>query len=69
MRFARMPWLEQDSAYDARYATSPRGNFSTLDLAEPGQRECERGVPQWGMPRADLLNLPTGSLFAPGSQN
>lgn len=69
MRFARMPWLEPDSAYDARYATSPRGNFSTLELIEPGKRECERGVPQWGMPRADLLTQPTGSLPAPGPQN
>ena len=69
LRFARMPWLERDSASDARYASSPRGNFSTLMLVEPGERGCERGVPQWGLPRADLLTEPAASIARPAPQN
>jgi inner membrane protein len=69
LRFARMPWLERDSASDARYASSPRGNFSTLMLVEPGERGCERGVPQWGMPRADLLAVPAAGNARPAPQN
>ncbi|HEX8886145.1 MAG TPA: metal-dependent hydrolase [Noviherbaspirillum sp.] len=69
LRFARMPWLERDSASDARYASSPRGNFSTLMLVEPGERGCERGVPQWGLPRADLLAEPAADNTRPAPQN
>jgi inner membrane protein len=69
LRFARMPWLERDSASDARYASSPRGNFSTLMLVEPGERGCERGVPQWGLPRADLLAEPAAGNTRPAPQN
>lgn len=69
LRFARMPWLERDSASDARYASSPRGNFSTLMLVEPGERGCERGVPQWGLPRADLLTEPAADDTRPAPQN
>ncbi|MET0963432.1 MAG: metal-dependent hydrolase [Noviherbaspirillum sp.] len=58
LRFARMPALDADSASDARFASSPRGNFSTLDLVAPARRACEAGVPQWSMPRADLLGAP-----------
>lgn len=69
LRFARMPWLDTDSASDARYANSPRGNFSTLMLAESGERGCERGVPQWGLPRADLLTEPAAANARPAPQN
>jgi inner membrane protein len=69
LRFARMPWLDSDSASDARYASSPRGNFSTLMLVEPGERGCERGVPQWGLPRADLLEEPAADDARPSPQN
>lgn len=70
LRFARMPWLDTDSASDARYASSPRGNFSTLMLVEPAERGCERGVPQWGLPRADLLREPTAAADTrPAPQN
>jgi inner membrane protein len=55
LRFARMPMLEADSASDARFASTPRGNFTTLPLPESTRRGCLAGVPQWGMPRADLL--------------
>jgi hypothetical protein len=37
-----------------RFASTPRGNFTTLELT-PG-RTCPDKVPQWGMPRADLLS-------------
>nr|WP_314625678.1 metal-dependent hydrolase [uncultured Noviherbaspirillum sp.] len=55
LRFARIPALELDTASDARFASSPRGNFTTLPLVEPAGRACLAGVPQWAMPRADLL--------------
>lgn len=55
LRFARMPMLDDDSASDARFASTPRGNFTTLTLATPERRACLSGVPQWGVPRADLL--------------
>ena len=55
LRFARMPMLDADSASDARFASTPRGNFTTLPLHETARRGCLAGVPQWGMPRADLL--------------
>ena len=64
LRFARMPALDQDSASDARFASTPRGNFSTLPLAGAGGRACLRGVPQWGLPRADLLDNPTPAAAA-----
>jgi inner membrane protein len=56
LRFARMPALDADSASDARFASTPRGNFTTLPLPEPARRACLAGVPQWGIPRADLLS-------------
>lgn len=55
LRFARMPALDAASASDARFASTPRGNFSTLPLAEPARRACLSGMPQWDLPRADLL--------------
>jgi inner membrane protein len=55
LRFARIPALNEDSASDARFASTPRGNFSTLPLDAAGGRACLAGVPQWGLPRADLL--------------
>ena len=63
LRFARMPVLDQDSVSDARFASTPRGNFATLPLVEPAQRTCLTGVPAWRMPRADLL-APAASASA-----
>lgn len=57
LRFVRMPALDADRASDARFASSPRGNFTTLPLVEPASRACLSGVPQWDRPRADLLEL------------
>ena len=52
-RFGRMPMVDADQASDLRFAAAPRGNFTTLLLADKPQ--CPFGVPQWGLPRADLL--------------
>lgn len=53
LRFARMPAVDAGQASDLRFATTPRGNFTTLLLA--ATPECPFSVPAWGMPRADLL--------------
>ncbi|WP_395402402.1 metal-dependent hydrolase [Pseudoduganella sp. UC29_106] len=55
LRFARIPQVDREVASDQRFAATPRGNFTTLEMADPGKRACPQGVPQWGMPRADLL--------------
>jgi len=66
LRFARMPALDANSASDARFASTPRGNFTTLPLPDPARRACLPGVPQWSMPRADLLGpaAPAAALSA-----
>jgi inner membrane protein len=58
MRFARMPLLEGSRASDARFASGLRDNFSTLELNAFAGNACERRVPQWDYPRADLLTAP-----------
>lgn len=58
MRFARMPLLQADRAADARFSSGLRDNFSTIDLDAFAGRECERHVPHWAYPRADLLVAP-----------
>ena len=69
LRFARMPALDADHASDARFASTPRGNFSVLPLVEPASRECASNVPQWGRPRADLLDgTRRGQALAPSQQ-
>lgn len=52
LRFGRMPELAKDALSDYRFASTPRGNFSTLHLAPA---PCPAGVPAWGYPRADLF--------------
>ena len=64
LRFARMPALDGDSASDARFASSPRGNFTTLPLVESSRRACLSGVPQWDRPRADLLDAAASAAAA-----
>lgn len=53
LRFARMPLLANGTLSDYRFASTPRGNFTTLhiDPAAP----CPDGVPTWSYPRADLF--------------
>lgn len=55
MRFARMPLLDGRRASDARFSSGLRDNFSTIDLNAYAGRACEREVPRWDYPRADLL--------------
>ncbi|GAB2850970.1 hypothetical protein GCM10027277_19030 [Pseudoduganella ginsengisoli] len=54
MRFARAPVVEHGVAADWRFATTPRGNFTAMPLAQGG-KECPAGVPKWAYPRGDLL--------------
>jgi inner membrane protein len=55
MRFARMPALVDGVATDVRFVTTPRGNFTTLDVTGSASRACPSGVPHWVPPRTDLL--------------
>lgn len=57
LRFARAPALVDGLLGDYRFAVTPRGNFTTLDLAQTKQAGCPK-VPAWGYPRADLLTPP-----------
>ncbi|GJJ01104.1 hypothetical protein RugamoR64_16420 [Duganella rhizosphaerae] len=63
LRFARMPalMLSTGELADYRFATTPRGNFTTLHAAQAGA--CPAGVPGWDYPREDMLSLhPPGKL-------
>ncbi len=55
MRFARIPLVTETEASDMRYSSRGRANFSTMSLPEIDSHACGKGVPQWSMPRADLL--------------
>src|SRR5450830_786766 len=55
LRFARMPLLQGERAADLRFGNTPRGNFSSIDLAAFKGRACPAYVPPWEMPRADVL--------------
>lgn len=55
LRFARVPLITSDYATDLRFPAAPSGNFTTMYLADIASRPCERGIPGWDMPRADLL--------------
>jgi inner membrane protein len=35
---------------------TPRGNFTTLQVAAAAAQPCPASVPGWGYPRADLLH-------------
>ena len=54
LRFARMPVLRPETATDARFS-SGAANFSTMALGQPDLSPCPAGIPQWAMPRADLV--------------
>jgi len=58
LRFARMPAIGPTAIFDARYATSLRGNFTTMEWAALRDRACPRLVPPWEHPRGDLLAAP-----------
>jgi inner membrane protein len=52
LRFGRMPVLRDGALSDYRFASTPRGNFTTLRMAPA---PCPANVPAWGYPRADLF--------------
>jgi inner membrane protein len=54
LRFARMPAVDAAVASDLRFSATPRGNFTTMDIAQAGRTPCGN-VPHWAYPRADLL--------------
>jgi inner membrane protein len=54
LRFARIPQVDREVASDQRFAATPRGNFTTLEMQQ--RPDCGGAIPQWGMPRADLLS-------------
>jgi inner membrane protein len=58
LRFARAPALTNTEASDLRFASGPRGNFTTFRFADFELRDCPRLVPQWDFPRRDLLSAP-----------
>lgn len=58
LRFARVPALRGDIVSDLRFASTLRGNFTTIDLRHAAQLACPRDVPRWAYPRADLLAPP-----------
>ncbi|RJF97380.1 metal-dependent hydrolase [Noviherbaspirillum saxi] len=61
LRFARTPLVDNKQATDIRFASSPRGNFSTLEFAAFAESACPENVPAWGYPRLDLL-IPDSSF-------
>jgi len=56
LRFARVPSLVDGKATDIRFGPADAPNFSTLPYAEMADKPCPAPVPQWGQPRADLLD-------------
>jgi inner membrane protein len=55
MRFARAPSLADGVATDLRWGEPGSRNFSTLAYGQDAGKACPQPVPNWGYPRADLL--------------
>jgi inner membrane protein len=55
MRFARAPSLADGVATDVRWGEPGSRNFSTLSYGQDAGKPCPSFVPNWGYPRADLL--------------
>lgn len=55
LRFARMPLLDGSRGVDVRFASSVRGNFSSIDLRNFDASQCSSNIPGWDFPRRDLL--------------
>lgn len=53
LRFARAPYIRDDSVIDLRFTRSRRGSFTKISTKE---NECPRFVPPWDFPRADIVN-------------
>ncbi|AKU23980.1 metal-dependent hydrolase [Massilia sp. NR 4-1] len=58
LRFARIPAVDSGHASDLRFTSTPRGNFTTMDVASGAPRACPAHIPRWGQPRSDLLTRP-----------
>lgn len=56
MRFARAPQVLDGTASDLRFARTPQGNFTAMELDDFEGQPCPKGVPRWAFPRADLLH-------------
>ena len=52
LRFGRAPVMEGDALLDLRFSERPGRGFTHMRVAREG---CPPNVPNWGMPRADLL--------------
>jgi inner membrane protein len=55
MRFARAPSLADGVATDVRWGEPGSRNFSTMAYGQDAGKACPHAVPNWGYPRADLL--------------
>ena len=53
LRFGRAPVIDDGAIYDLRFAERIGQNFSRMEIVP--RRGCPSNVPDWGMPRADLL--------------
>jgi inner membrane protein len=53
LRFGRAPVMEGESIFDQRFSDRPGREFS--DMPFIAREGCPPNVPNWGMPRADLL--------------
>jgi inner membrane protein len=53
LRFGRAPVMEGNSIFDLRFSDRPGREFSDMSLV--AREGCPPNVPDWGMPRADLL--------------
>ena len=52
LRFGRAPVIDGGSIFDLRFSDRPGREFTNTRLAQQG---CPANVPNWAMPRADLL--------------
>src|SRR5918995_1344093 len=52
MRFGRAPVIDSESIFDLRFSDRPGREFTDMRLRREG---CPPHVPNWSMPRADLL--------------
>jgi inner membrane protein len=53
LRFGRAPVIEGGSIFDLRFSDRPGRGFTDMRLAP--REACPANVPNWGMPREDLL--------------
>ncbi|HEY8607993.1 MAG TPA: metal-dependent hydrolase [Noviherbaspirillum sp.] len=56
LRFARIPLLVNNEAIDLRFASTPNGNFTAIQLQDLRSEACPETVPRWDYPRRDLID-------------